>query len=686
MDSSRKGQRGAVAAAVAAASTTAAVAFSLTPSGSHADGAAATLRGAGAVVAAQASQPAAQRPAVEGAVPVLAAAGATAALLTVCRGAGAKRSKGSKAVSLKARGGEQMSAAIPFLRVPGRLTNDPLSTTLPGDYGFDPLDFTGSNSPAAEVERYMNEVCMNFGMDRFDKIRWYRESELMHGRVAMLACFNILLRETGNAFQILPTSELEDSAASWIFLLQFMTVFEAYRGYRLLFDTAAFAGDIGLGMGPGGPLAQSKTIEDLVQRQLRELVNGRWAMLGVLGLFVQHSLTGHYIIQEAEMEMIQRNITSVMPTEMGSALFVALCALIGADGMRRNLQLASTDKSSTAENTIKQRALNLFALQTGQQDPQVPLPTGVVAHAPPQQMQLTEAQVAQFQQDGVIVLKGAMKEWKDYLINVTEHQISNPHVWSLVGRMSGLYDYIQRNTWMTNNGIRDFLYYSPLSHILAQLAKTEEIRITTDLLLVNPNKGFAWHQDNQNGPIVHDDCIRFWVAMDKCGEDGYGAPEYLLGSHKNTTVDDKAVFVDISEGDLPQFKEQGQHVVEPGDVIIWASRTIHRIVAPPTQNWAEGTVRRAFAGTCAIGNATYIDQGGAQAISNLAGHTQQQGQKLDSAYFPRLYPNRVEHEEKLRSTGGLIDRDPQKIVDMAVNLVSNAGKYVSFAKVVGKKD
>ncbi len=29
-----------------------------------------------------------------------------------------------------------------------------------------------------------------------------------------------------------------------------------------------------------------------------------------------------------------------------------------------------------------------------------------------------------------------------------------------------------------------------------------EILISTNLLLVNPNKGFQWHQDEQNGPLT----------------------------------------------------------------------------------------------------------------------------------------------------------------------------------------
>ena len=44
------------------------------------------------------------------------------------------------------------------------------------------------------------------------------------------------------------------------------------------------------------------------------------------------------------------------------------------------------------------------------------------------------------------------------------------------------------------------------------------MRITTDLLMVNPNKGFKWHQDNQNGPVSFDDALRWWTWIPEEGQ------------------------------------------------------------------------------------------------------------------------------------------------------------------------
>jgi len=569
--------------------------------------------------------------------------------------------------------------AIPFAPVPEGLTNDPLNTNLPGDAGFDPLGFAQDD--------YLDEVFQNFGL-KFNKLRWYREAELMHGRVAMLATFNLCLRATPLT-GMLPDSYVEQKGI-WE-LVQTMAMLEAFRGYRLFFSTEKIAGDLGLGAGPveGGWKAQwDMTDQELADKQYKELQNGRLAMIAIAGIAAQWAVTGRSVgIDPVEFSRLEYTIigsfSAAQDDLVRSVGLTLLGGLMAFDGARR---LGLAGKKVAAPNSIASKAINPFAVSFGVQDPEVPLPAGVVAGQVAQKIELTEEQVRQFEEDGVLIVPGAMKEWVEFLRGITEYQIERPHVWSLVGRMSGLYDYIQRNMWMTNNGFRDFLYYSPLGHVVAQLGRTDEVRCSTDMLLCNPNKGFGWHQDNQNGPIDFPDAMRWWVAMDRCGENDFGAPEYLLGSQNNRTVSDEAVFVKLEDGDLGDFQRKTKFIPEPGDLIVWNARTIHRIVAPPDQQWVEGTQRRAIGGTVAKGGTKYFNKGGASGISDLAGHTQKNGELLNSPYFPRIYPTRVPEEEEARANGSLIGRDPKKIAQLGVTLISNASKYVSFTKVVGKKE
>lgn len=593
--------------------------------------------------------------------------GLTAGLCVAAAAVTAPRRVLRKAVATGKEEKQVMSTALPWMPVPAHLRNEPTHPDMVGDLGFDPLGFG--------ADEYINEVLENFGLE-FNAMRWYREAELMHGRVCMLAVFKVIV---DSSFPGVMPKEEAISSSTWE-LVQMMALLEAFRGYRLFVNQDAIAGDLGLGAGPmtnGWKMTWDMTLEELAEKQYRELQNGRLAMLAFAGMATQYLVTGNavgFADNQQPFSFIQ-GVDEVVNTNDMILTFAGMAMAI--DGVRR---LSFPDRS------IAGRALNVTKLQVGVQDPEVALPAGVTAGQAPQELKLTEEQIKQFEEDGVIMIKGGMKAWVKYLQKVTEDQIEKPHLWSLVGRMSGMYDYIQRNMWMTNDGFRDFLYYSPLGHVVSQLGRTEEVRCSTDMLLVNPNRGFGWHQDNQNGPIDFKDAIRWWVAMDACGQDGFGAPEYLLGSHRNESVSSDAVFVNLEDGDLTTFPRKTRYTPEPGDLIVWDSRTIHRIVAPPGQKWEAGTQRRAIGGTMAKAGATYINKGGASGISDLAGHNQQNGELLGGPYFPRIYPSRVKEEEECRANNGIVGRSPQKIVNLGVTLASNASKYVSFTKVVGKKD
>lgn len=334
----------------------------------------------------------------------------------------------------------------------------------------------------------------------------------------------------------------------------------------------------------------------------------------------------------------------------------------------------------------------------GQQNPDIALPIVVEEGQAPEHFPgITAEHLRTLEEDGVVHIPGVLnEEWINYLRDVTEWQIKNPHIWSVPGVVSGLYDYIQRSAWTTNDGFAKFLYYSPVSSVLGQMASCgwfpegdarghHEVRISTDLLMVNPNKGFKWHQDNQNGPITWDEGIRFWVTMDETPSD-YGAPVYLKGSHRNTVVSEQAVFVDIDEDGISEYKKD---VLEfrtmPGDMLIWHPRTIHKVDGPSDGIWT--TYRRVLGGTAAKGGSLYHDKKGTGGVlSDLGKHGLEDGDKLESGFFPIVYPKFNESEARDRDLGG-VGRSPQDIVGKIGGLAGKASgeKFFSFFKVLGSR-
>lgn len=339
--------------------------------------------------------------------------------------------------------------------------------------------------------------------------------------------------------------------------------------------------------------------------------------------------------------------------------------------------------SPKREKVLKEPAL--WEYQFGLQNPALQLPHGIQKGvSPPEKYALSEEQIRTLEEDGVVHIKGVFDaEWVEYLRKATAYQTENPHFWAFAGTASKLYDYIQRNVWQTNSAFADFYYHSAMGHVLAQCGRTDEIRISTDLLMVNPNKGFKWHQDNQNGPILPEEGIRFWITMDETPKE-YGAPVYLEGSHFNDVVDSQAVFVDIEQEGLEDYKNKKlEFRTMPGDMLIWHPRTIHKVDGPSDGIWT--TYRRVLGGTAAKGGSLYHDKRGSGGVlSDLGKHTLKDGDKLSSPYFPIVYPQ-FDKKEAFERKMGRVGRSPSDIVSKIGGLATKASgeRFRSFFQVLG---
>jgi len=327
-----------------------------------------------------------------------------------------------------------------------------------------------------------------------------------------------------------------------------------------------------------------------------------------------------------------------------------------------------------------------WSVEYGPQDPGLPLPAGARERGAPEPFEITDEQRERLIEDGAVHIPGLLsEEWLEYLRDSTNWQVQNPHFWSAAGVVSGLYDYIQRSVWASNSAFANFMYYSPLASALAGISNAKEMRLATDLLMVNPNKGFKWHQDNQNGPIDafgENKALRWWVTMDETPPD-HGAPVYLKGSHRNTCVSEDAVFVDLERDGLLQYPELLEFRPKAGDLIIWHARSIHKIDGPRTQDWG-ATKRRVLGGTVALNDATYESKGRAL-FSDMGSHGLQDGDPLKHPLFPKIYPAPDPAEMAERASGGCT-RTKEGMSRLASNMWASAGEMMSWTRVVNPED
>jgi len=182
-----------------------------------------------------------------------------------------------------------------------------LDGTLPGDYGYDPL---------------------GLGKDS-EQLAKYRANELLHARWAMLAAAGIIIPEglqangadiVGGTWFTTPFSMLDGGllnyfAVPWgivqnplplvvIALVNtgLMAAVELYRGSGNgpagyspgvgKFDSSAFEGlDSLYPGGPFDPLNLASDPEVLAELKVKEIKNGRLAMISVLGFWIQSAVT-----------------------------------------------------------------------------------------------------------------------------------------------------------------------------------------------------------------------------------------------------------------------------------------------------------------------------------------------------------------------------------------------------------
>jgi hypothetical protein len=180
----------------------------------------------------------------------------------------------------------KMSDSLPFMARPALLTKQ-----YAGDVGFDPLGFADSE----------------------ENLRNYREAEIKHARLAMLAAAGWPLSELfdkqlANAFGLEPVLQANDRAPSvlngglgkispayWVSCIILAAAIDLYGWSKSENgDSSYMPGDLGF-----DPLGLYPKDEDGRQRmQLAEIKNGRLAMIAITAFAFQELVSNQAVVNE----------------------------------------------------------------------------------------------------------------------------------------------------------------------------------------------------------------------------------------------------------------------------------------------------------------------------------------------------------------------------------------------------
>eukprot|EP00217_Crustomastix_stigmatica_P007343 CAMPEP_0183790372 /NCGR_PEP_ID=MMETSP0803_2-20130417/1000_1 /TAXON_ID=195967 /ORGANISM="Crustomastix stigmata, Strain CCMP3273" /LENGTH=243 /DNA_ID=CAMNT_0026034587 /DNA_START=40 /DNA_END=771 /DNA_ORIENTATION=- len=196
------------------------------------------------------------------------------------------------------RGAVQVSASSRPMWFPGAEAPAHLDGSMMGDYGFDPL---------------------RLGMS--DALPYYREAELMNGRWAMAATAGILFTDALNIGPGWVEAGTMDTALDTPTLLGIELVIMAAFEYKRIEGFKKTGGCGVLNSFPFDPLGQKSP-----ETELKELKNGRLAMISFLGYASQYAVTGMGPIACLKAHIADPYNNNIYTSAVGPEVVVAIAA------------------------------------------------------------------------------------------------------------------------------------------------------------------------------------------------------------------------------------------------------------------------------------------------------------------------------------------------------------------------
>jgi len=201
----------------------------------------------------------------------------------------------------------QFGGTVPSQAIPGEVAPAILDGSMIGDVGFDPCFLSTKADLAAN---YFNGLFDN--KVNIDGLTWYREAELMHGRIAQMATLGFIFP----GFATFPSNEwagidaysftnpLEAATSAQPFglfqIFVFMSGLEFRRINKIFRDGNSYTAGASQNWGQDGwnPFGLNYTPEEYAEKQLQEIKHCRLAMIGFIGVVSQANASGEGVVEQ----------------------------------------------------------------------------------------------------------------------------------------------------------------------------------------------------------------------------------------------------------------------------------------------------------------------------------------------------------------------------------------------------
>ena len=264
----------------------------------------------------------------------------------------------------------------------------------------------------------------------------------------------------------------------------------------------------------------------------------------------------------------------------------------------------------------------------------------------PDDVPVTDEIVADFQKNGVVVLRQAFGEWVEPLRAGVDALMADPSPLERTVRPTdGSAPFFQDLcNWQRIAPFREFVMQSPAARIAARLMQSKTARFFHDHVLVKQPGGSTvtpWHQDQPYYCVEGRQSASFWIPLDPVSRDI--AMECVRGSHlwgrgfRPMRFDGTKLYENDDFEPMPDIDalRGGLDIatwdVEPGDAIAFHFRTVHGAPANSTPR-----MRRVFSARWVGGDAVYARRNG-RGSPPFTGLALADGDPFDAPIFPVVH-------------------------------------------------
>jgi ectoine hydroxylase-related dioxygenase (phytanoyl-CoA dioxygenase family) len=258
---------------------------------------------------------------------------------------------------------------------------------------------------------------------------------------------------------------------------------------------------------------------------------------------------------------------------------------------------------------------------------------------------VTPEQIATYQRDGAVLIKGLFADHVDELRAGVERNMNEPGPYAAENLKPGeggrfFDDYCN---WNRIPEFERVIASSDAGRVAANLMGASTVQLFHDHVLVKEpgtTKPTPWHQDGPYYFVEGKQTVSFWSPLDPVRE---ATLRCVAGSHlwpkpvlPKRWLADTAFYADVDAYmPVPDPDAEGMTIVEwemePGDAVAFNYMTLHG-----ARGNTSTTRRRAFSLRLVGDDARYVERPG-RTSPPFPGHDMKPGDKLRSDWFPVIY-------------------------------------------------